>query len=64
MNDFVKSKLDEIQRRTHADSYAEVVRRALALYERLLSLQAQGGRLLVQMSDDDEDLKVLELVPA
>ncbi len=52
----VKERLDALQARTHADSMAEVFRRALAVYDTLLSKHEQGWRVEVVGPDGERML--------
>ena len=43
----------------HADSLAEVIRRALAVYDFLWSESAQGGKLVVKGKQGEKELVLL-----
>ncbi|MCP3933950.1 MAG: hypothetical protein GY708_01110 [Actinomycetia bacterium] len=59
----VKARLEDLQHRTSADSMTEVIRRSLAVYERLVELDEQGSQLKLE-GPDGEDLGKLWIVPA
>ncbi len=52
----VKARLDDIQQLTGADSMTEVIRRALAVYERIVEMDKDGCKLRVE----DPNGKVLD----
>ena len=56
----VKARLDDLQNRTHAASLTEVIRRSLALYNLVVDLQDEGGRIVIHKKDGStETLAVL-----
>lgn len=58
----VKARLEALQECTSADSMTEVIRRALAVYERLVELDAEGYKLRVIDANGDDQGK-LWIVP-
>ena len=56
----VKARLDDLQERTQAASLTEVIRRSLALYNLVVDLQQEGGRITLHRKDGTaETLAVL-----
>ncbi len=51
MSEQVRAKLEGLRERTDADSLAEVVRRALAIYDMLWSERENNGRFFVKGPD-------------
>ena len=55
----VQERLERIQRDSDAESLTEVVRRALAVYDDLLSVRRDGGRIIIEHKDGEaESLRV------
>ncbi len=52
----VRDRLEHLRDRTEADSLAEVVRRALAVYEVLWDEKAKGNRLMLEGADGTREL--------
>jgi hypothetical protein len=52
----VRKRLEHLRDRTEADSLAEVIRRALAVYEVLWDQKAKGCRVMVQGGDGEREL--------
>ncbi|OXI86382.1 ribbon-helix-helix protein, CopG family [Burkholderia sp. AU33423] len=50
----VKEQIEALRDRTHADSMSEVIRRALALYDFLLTEQTNGGAIMIRVRDGSE----------
>jgi hypothetical protein len=50
----VKAQLESVRDRSNADSMTEVLRRALAVYDFLLSEQEQGSSLFLRTKDGVE----------
>lgn len=50
----IKSQLEELRDLTHADSMSEVIRRALAVYDFLLSERANGTTTVLRHGDGTE----------
>jgi len=44
----VKAQLLDLKERTKADSMSEVVRRAIELYDLVMSTQEKGGKLIIK----------------
>jgi hypothetical protein len=59
MSEEVRQKLESLREKTDADSLAEVVRKALAVYDFLWSEQAKGTKLLVRGADNQDREVVL-----
>ena len=57
-----RERLEELRRRTDADSAAEVIRRALAIYDDLLSV-VDGGRKVAILGADGTPEEIVRLVP-
>ena len=56
----VKARLDDLQDRTQAASLTEVIRRSLALYNLVVDLQEEGGRIIINRKDGStETLAIL-----
>jgi hypothetical protein len=55
----VRKQLEALRDRTQADSLAEVIRRALAVYDFLHSEKEKGGRLVVQDDAGERELVLL-----
>jgi hypothetical protein len=52
----VRDRLELLRDRTEADSLAEVVRRALAVYDVLWEEKAKGNRLMLEGPDGAREL--------
>ncbi len=53
----VRKRLEHLRDRTEADSLAEVIRRALAVYDVLWNEKLKGRRVMIQGPDgDDQEL--------
>jgi hypothetical protein len=59
LSEDVRKRLEALRGRTEADSLAEVIRRALAVYDFLWTERKRGGKLVVRGSDDTEHTVVL-----
>ena len=60
MTEEVRQKLEALREKTDADSLAEVIRKALAVYDFLWSEREKGTKLLMRSSDDkDRELVLL-----
>jgi hypothetical protein len=55
----VRERLEHLRERTDADSLAEVIRRALAVYDFLWSEREKGGRIVVKDDQGGEREVVL-----
>jgi hypothetical protein len=55
----VRERLEELRDRIGADSLTEVIRRALALYDTVLTESVEHGRRLVLKDDAGGELEVL-----
>jgi hypothetical protein len=59
VNQHVKSRIERLQEMAEDASITEVIRRALAVYEELLKIREEGGRLVVENRDTREILRVI-----
>lgn len=59
MSEDVRQKLEQLRTETQADSLAEVVRRALAVYDYLWTQKSAGANLLVKDEDGVRELVLL-----
>ncbi|MGF6534308.1 hypothetical protein P3T20_005112 [Paraburkholderia sp. GAS206C] len=50
----VKEQIEALRDRMHADSMSEVIRRALAIYDFLLTQQADGSITVIRSKDGSE----------
>ncbi len=50
----VKARLENLQERTEADSMTEVIRRALAVYERLVDIDRDGCVFRIEGPEGDD----------
>ncbi|WP_247539158.1 ribbon-helix-helix protein, CopG family [Ralstonia pseudosolanacearum] len=50
----VKEQIEALRDRTHADSMSEVIRRALAVYDFLLTETAEGSDTIIRTRDGSE----------
>ena len=56
----VKSRLERLQQLSDAASVTEVIRRGLAYYEELLTVSAEGGKVILETpTGDRERLRVV-----
>ncbi len=56
----VRDRLERIQNNCEAESITEVIRRALAVYEDLLSVRRNGGKVLLKLPNGEtESLRVI-----
>lgn len=56
----VKARLEDLLRRTEAESITEVVRRSLAIYEHLVDITSKGGKVILE--SDSGEQRELQLV--
>jgi metal-responsive CopG/Arc/MetJ family transcriptional regulator len=54
MSTDVRDRLDELRDRSNADSRSELLRRALAVYDLLVTNEIEGGVAIVRGSDGKE----------
>jgi len=59
MTDEVRRNLEGLRDRTGADTFAEVIRRALAVYEFLWEQKSTGSKLIIKDDDGDRELLLL-----
>jgi hypothetical protein len=60
MSEEVRQRLESLREKTDADSLAEVVRKALAVYDFLWAEREKGAKLMVQGADrKDRELVLL-----
>jgi hypothetical protein len=59
MGEQVRKRLEHLRDVTQADSLAEVIRRALTVYDFLWSERDQGGKLVVKREDGEKELVLL-----
>lgn len=51
----VRTRLERVREMSEADSLTEVIRRALMVYDALLTtVHEEGGKVLIRMPDGDE----------
>jgi predicted transcriptional regulator len=56
MTDEVKNRLDRLRDQTQADSQAETIRRALAIYEWLWQKRQSGAEVVLRKPDGSESI--------
>lgn len=49
----VRDRLEKLLARSEAESMSDVVRTALAIYDEILGMQEEGGRLYLETSDGE-----------
>ena len=59
-----RTTLQRLQKRTDADSLAQVIRTAIVLYDTLLTRKEEGAKLLLEDSRGERELVILELQPS
>jgi hypothetical protein len=59
MSEQVRKKLEDLREKTGADSLAEVIRKALAVYDFLWTEREKGSDLVVRDSDSNDREVVL-----
>lgn len=59
VNGHVKDRIERLQRLSEGASLTEIVRRALAVYEELLAIREEGGKLVVEGKETREVLKII-----
>lgn len=59
VNRQVKDRIDHLQELSDATSITEVVRRALAVYEELLTIREEGGQLVIEGRGERELLRII-----
>jgi hypothetical protein len=57
-----KEQLEDLQKRTDAASFAEVIRRSLAVYDALQEYTSSGWELILRNKANQEDEKPVLLV--
>lgn len=60
MAEVVRKQLEHLRDQTHADSLAEVIRRALAVYDLLRKATAEGGKVILETPSGDRELVIAE----
>jgi hypothetical protein len=58
MHEEVRQRLERLRDETHADTLAEVVRRALSLYDLLWKRQSEGGELIVRRGEVETQIEL------
>ena len=61
MTTVARSRLERLRESTQAETLADVVRRALAVYEFLCQEQSNGAQLRIRRPDDDTDRELVLL---
>ncbi len=59
VNRQVKERLNRLQELSEGASLTEVIRRALAVYDELLTIRQEGGRFVIENGEDREVLRIL-----
>jgi hypothetical protein len=59
MSERLRSVLENLREQTDAESLADVVRKALAVYDFLWQEKASGGRLVIKGKDGERELVLL-----
>ena len=59
MPEETRRKLENLRKETNADSLAEVIRKALAVYDFLWHERAGGSRLMMRSEDGEKELVLL-----
>jgi hypothetical protein len=60
MHEAVRERIDMLKQSTHADSMAEVIRRALAVYALLYQETAAGGKIVVRHGSRETEIRIPE----
>lgn len=60
MHPDVRERIEDLQKQTRADSMAEVIRRALALYSTLYVATRAGGKIVVENVEREREVVVPE----
>ena len=60
MAETVRSQLVQLRDVTNADSLAEVIRRALAVYDLLRKATADGSKIMIQNGDVQREVVITE----
>jgi hypothetical protein len=61
LTEHARGKLESLQERTQADSMSEVIRRALAFYEVLVTASEKGSKVMVRDRQGTDKEMVLVL---
>jgi len=56
MAEQVRKQLEHLRDQTNADSLAEVIRRALAVYDLLWEERVQGNRIILRSGKEEKEL--------
>ncbi len=59
VNHQVKARIERLQALSEGASLTEVIRRALVLYDELLTIRQEGGRFVIENGDAREVLRIL-----
>jgi hypothetical protein len=59
MSEKVRQRLEALREKTDADSLAEVVRRALTVYDLLCCERARGAQLIVRGPEGEKELVLI-----
>lgn len=59
VNRRVKERLERLQELSEGASLTEVIRRALAVYDEMLSVRQEGGRVVIENGDEREVLRII-----
>ena len=51
-----KKMMDELQVKTLSGSLAEVIRRAMALFHLVIDVQSEGGKVIIQDADGNQEI--------
>ena len=55
----VRERMETLRDATDADTLVEVVRRSLAIYEKLVEAEKAGGQLVIRFEETDEEQMLL-----
>lgn len=64
MAESVRKQLEHLRDQTNADSLAEVIRRALAVYDLLRKTAFEGGKIILETRDAERELVIPEFATA
>lgn len=59
MAECVRDQLEKLRLQTRAESMAEVIRRALAVYDLVIDERAKGGAIILRHADGKEETLVM-----
>lgn len=56
VSEAIRDRIEELRDETHAESATEVIRRALAVYDLMITKTNEGGKVLIRIGDEEKEV--------